>query len=127
MNEPAILAIQQQDLTATSPIAAQLLSLNNAHAQELSWLDARGFSHLVQEASIAWRIGAVDAFLLAFDQACAYDNTNFQWFRARYDRFLYIDRVVVAESDRGRGMPGIFTTNSSRSLPKMDTNGLGVK
>jgi uncharacterized protein len=103
MNEPAIVAIKQVDLSASSPLTAQILLLNNAHAQELSWLDAAGLRHLVQQASVAWRIAAVDAFLLAFDQACAYDNTNFQWFRARYDHFLYIDRVVVAESARGRG------------------------
>jgi len=43
------------------------LALNNAHAVELSWLDAPRFGELVQHAFLACRI-ADRAFLLAFDQ-----------------------------------------------------------
>ena len=45
----------------------------------------------------------VDAFLLAFDQDAQYDSPNFLWFRSRYPRFVYVDRIVVASSARGRG------------------------
>ena len=31
------------------------------------------------------------------------DSPNFIWFRARYPRFVYVDRIVVAPSARGRG------------------------
>ena len=47
---------------------------------------------------------AADAFLLAFDQDAPYDNPNFRWFGARYSRFVYVDRIVVASSARGRGL-----------------------
>jgi predicted GNAT superfamily acetyltransferase len=40
---------------------------------------------------------------LAFDQDADYDSPNFLWFRSRYPRFLYVDRIVVASSARGRG------------------------
>jgi len=59
--------------------------------------------HLVAQAFMARRIGNIDAFLLALDQDAAYDSPNFQWFRARYPRFVYVDRIVVAASARGRG------------------------
>jgi hypothetical protein len=49
-------------------------------------------------------IGHVDAFLLAFDQDADYDGPNFLWFRERYPRFVYVDRIVVASSARGRGL-----------------------
>ena len=44
------------------------------------------------------------AFLLAFDQNADYDSWNFTWFRQRYQTFLYIDRVVVAEANRRLGL-----------------------
>ena len=80
---------------------AALLALNNAHAVELSWLDAQRFAALVERAFSARRIGR-DAFLLAFDQDADYDSPNFLWFRARLARFVYVDRVVVAPQARGR-------------------------
>jgi predicted GNAT superfamily acetyltransferase len=80
-----------------------LLALNNAHAQELSWLEPERLEYLISEAFLARRIGRLDAFLLAFDQDARYDSPNFIWFRARYPRFVYVDRIVVAPSARGRG------------------------
>jgi predicted GNAT superfamily acetyltransferase len=99
---------QVQDITATdaaptTPLGKTLLALNNAHAQELSWLEPERLQHLVGQAFLARRIGNLDAFLLAFDQDADYDSPNFLWFRARYPRFVYVDRVVVASSARGRG------------------------
>ena len=84
--------------------AARVLALNNEHAQELSWLGADRLVKLTGQAFLARRIGNVDAFLLAFDQDAAYDSPNFLWFRARYPRFVYVDRIVVAPSARGRGL-----------------------
>lgn len=83
--------------------AARVLALNNEHAEELSWLDAARLAELVGRAFLVRRIGAVDAFLLAFDQDTDYDSPNFLWFRSRYPRFVYVDRIVVAPSARGRG------------------------
>ncbi|GAC1343712.1 MAG: GNAT family N-acetyltransferase [Acetobacteraceae bacterium] len=88
---------------ATAAEEAGLLALNNAHAVELSWLDAGRFRRMVGAAFLARRVGAESALLLAFDQDAAYDSPNFLWFRARYARFVYVDRVVVAARARGRG------------------------
>jgi predicted GNAT superfamily acetyltransferase len=91
------------DIVRDEPLGKALLALNNAHAQELSWLEAERLEYLVREAFLARRIGNLDAFLLAFDQDGRYDSPNFIWFRARYPRFVYVDRIVVAPSARGRG------------------------
>ena len=80
-----------------------LLELNNAHARELSWLQPEQLEDLIGQAFLARRIGTVDAFVLALDQDANYSSPNFQWFRARYSRFVYVDRIVVASSARGRG------------------------
>lgn len=87
-----------------TPEGAALLALNNAHAVELSWLEPERLAHLVAEAFLARRVGVADALLLTFDQDADYDSPNFLWFRARYPTFVYVDRVVVADSARGRGL-----------------------
>src|SRR6478736_2100722 len=84
-------------------LGAAMLALNNDHAQELSWLEPARLQYLVEQSFLARRIGNLEAFLLAFDQDAHYDSPNFQWFRARYPRFVYVDRIVVAQSARGRG------------------------
>ena len=84
-----------------------LLALNNAHAVELSWLSAERLATMRRQAFSARGMGppgAPDAALIAFDQDSAYAGINFAWFRARYERFVYIDRVVVEPAARGRGL-----------------------
>ncbi|MDP3239499.1 MAG: GNAT family N-acetyltransferase, partial [Reyranella sp.] len=83
---------------------ADLLALNNQHAVELSWLDAARLRHLLGQAFHARRAGNVAAFLLAFDQDADYDSPNYLWFRERYPRFVYVDRIVVAPAMRKRGL-----------------------
>lgn len=82
----------------------RLLALNNAHAAELSLLDAARLASLLQQAFWAARVGDVDAFMLTLDQSAGYDSPNHRWFRDRYPRFVYVDRVVVAPAARGRGL-----------------------
>jgi len=85
-----------------------ILALNNEHARELSWLELPKLRHLVGEAFLALRAGKADAFLLAFDQDADYGSENFLWFKARYPRFAYVDRVAVASHARGRGLARAF-------------------
>ncbi len=85
-----------------------ILALNNEHARELSWLELPKLRHLAGEAFLALRAGDADAFLLAFDQDADYDSENFLWFKARYPRFAYVDRVAVASHARGRGLARAF-------------------
>ncbi len=81
-----------------------LLALNQADAAQLSPLEAGRLAWMVQHAFAAWRIGEADALLIAFDQDAAYDSPNFLWFKDRYRRFVYVDRVVVDPARRGRGL-----------------------
>jgi len=82
---------------------AAILALNNEHAAELSWLEPELLSCLLGEAFYTRRIGNLEAFIMTFDQDARYDSPNFVWFRERYPRFVYVDRVVVAAQARGRG------------------------
>ena len=90
-------AIRSDDLPA-------LLALNNDHAVELSLLAPEALAHLVEQAFLGVRTEAAAAFLLAFDQDADYASPNFLWMRRRFDRFVYVDRVVVAPQARGQGL-----------------------
>jgi predicted GNAT superfamily acetyltransferase len=103
MSAPELQSVAPAEISQGTPLAKTLLALNNAHAQELSWLEPERLQHLVEQAFLARRIGDLDAFLLVFDQDARYDSPNFLWFCARYPRFVYVDRIVVAASARGRG------------------------
>lgn len=85
------------------PLGA-LVALNNAHEAETSFLDEARLAALMGEAVYAKGFGAVDAFLICFDQSADYDSPNFLWFRDRYEKFVYVDRIITAEHARGRGL-----------------------
>ena len=104
MDDQPIRSIDPDEIPRGSSLSDKLLALNNAHAQELSWLEPARLQHLVREAFYARRIGDLDAFLIAFDQDAKYDSPNFLWFCDCHPRFVYIDRIVTAAQARGRGL-----------------------
>jgi predicted GNAT superfamily acetyltransferase len=85
--------------------SAHVLRLNNAHAKETSELDEERLEALLGGAFYARGVnGGETAFLIALDHNSAYENPNFEWFTARRETFVYIDRVIVAQAARGRGI-----------------------
>ena len=78
--------------------------MNNASAWERSLLTPDRFAQLTDWASVTLTIKPAAALMLAFQQSDAYDGGHFLWFRNRFDTFLYIDRVVVAEQHRRHGL-----------------------
>jgi uncharacterized protein len=81
-----------------------LLRVSNASATETSLLSPDRFDQLIDCASMALVIPPATAFLLAFEQSDDYDGGHFLWFRSRFEKFLYIDRVVVAKEYRRNGL-----------------------
>lgn len=43
-------------------------------------------------------------FLIAFREGTEYDSENYKWFEKNYERFLYVDRIVVNEKFRKCGI-----------------------
>ena len=80
------------------------LALNNAHAAELSLLDRDGLAGLARQALWAAEAGDGDGFILLLDETAAYGSPNFRWFKERFARFTYVDRVVIAPHARGQGL-----------------------
>jgi predicted GNAT superfamily acetyltransferase len=103
MGDHALHSIIAAETSQAEPLGRKLLALNNDHAQALSWLEPERLQYLFGEAFLARRIGDLDAFMLVFDETARYDSPNYLWFRNRFPRFAYVDRIVVAPSARGRG------------------------
>lgn len=85
----------------------QVLALNEASVQELSRLDRRRLEWIVSLADRSVAIdsdGRILAFAIALAADTAYDSQNYRWFTSRYEQFYYLDRVVVAEPFRRRGL-----------------------
>jgi predicted GNAT superfamily acetyltransferase len=93
-----------KDLHHNQSARAALLRLNNDNARETSALTADRFDRMIALARVAIYVEPSAAFLVAFAEGDAYDGGHFLWFRARFDKFLYVDRVVVAEKHRRRGI-----------------------
>ncbi len=104
---------------------AWFLDLNQACLPAVSALTSAKASKLIGEAGYA-RLLLKDAqplgALLAFWPEADYDSPNFLWFRARYESFLYIDRVMVAEEARGQGI-GVALYNDLFAFAKMHADG----
>ncbi len=81
-----------------------ILALNNDHAIELSFAEPAQMQQLIATAYLACGTEDAKAFLISFDQHAAYQSENFLWFKARYERFVYVDRVVVSPQARGQGL-----------------------
>jgi len=85
----------------------RVLELNLASVQALSELDEqrlRWILSLAHRSLVVEHEGEVVAFALAIASGTDYDSDNYRWFAARYERFLYLDRIAVDESLRRRGV-----------------------
>ena len=100
----AILALNAESVRFTSPMDATRL-----------WdLHAQAAYHRVVELE-----GEVVAFLLVLREGADYDSPNYRWFTARYDRFLYIDRVVVAARQQGSGLGAHLGYGGAEICPRV--------
>jgi uncharacterized protein len=86
---------------------APILTLNEESVHFLSPLSLEQLEALDRESAYHRVIETdqgVSAFLLALREGAAYASVNYLWFKQRFPRFLYIDRVVVSKSAWGMGL-----------------------
>jgi uncharacterized protein len=107
---PAALVAAQVALHLREPTyedRPRMLELNRASERELSALDEQRLEWimgLAHSAVVAERAGELVGFALAIAPGTAYDSENYRWFSARYESFLYLDRIVVGASQRRLGI-----------------------
>ena len=90
--------------------AADVLALNEAEVEMLAPMDERRFSELRELAhrfDVVEVDGAFGGFVITFAPGSAYDSENYRWFGDRHrDRFYYLDRFVLLDAQRRRGIGG---------------------
>ena len=92
----------------TDDDVAAVLRLNEAEVEMLAPMDEprfhelRGLAHRFDVVEVDERFGG---FVITFAPGSAYDSENYRWFGERHaDRFYYLDRFVLEESQRRRGI-----------------------
>ena len=90
----------------------RLMSLNNAAVPAVSEVDQTRLRHLIAQSPIALITTStadrspeeITGFCLVMGPGADYDSVNFTWFAQRYERFIYLDRVVVDPAHHGQGL-----------------------
>lgn len=100
---PAILDLNDGAVPHVNSIP--LARLTHLHGQSLYLGVARGDDERVA------------GFLLALIETADYDSENFTWFKARYPRFAYVDRVVVSPDFHRRGVGAALYADLAQHLP----------
>ena len=98
-----MLLIRQAQATDFS----RILDINATEEEKTSRIDLARIAQLDRWADYH-RVAVVDdeiiGFLLVMSEASDYDGDNFRWFVERYDRFLYVDRIVIDQAHAGQGV-----------------------
>lgn len=88
-----------------------VLALNNAAGQSILPMD-RQHLRFFFDCAAYFRVGLIDGalagFLIALTEDAEHSSTNFRWFKQRFERFLYIDRIVIGKGHRGAGLGRVF-------------------
>lgn len=86
---PRILELNEESVHFLSPLTMEKLEKLSYQSEMLSVIEVDG---------------VVEAFVLTIREGKDYDSVNYLWFSERYDKFLYIDRVVVSVKMHGKGL-----------------------
>lgn len=106
--------------------AEYILNLNEVNVEVLSPMDLNKYRYFL-ECSDMFQVAEVNgepaAFLIALREGIAdYTSENYIWFSGQYDKFLYVDRIVIDEKFRGCGLgrkfyEGVFEHAAKAGLP----------
>lgn len=92
---------------ATADDLATLHPLNEANVPALSSLTADELDWFLCHADY-FRVGEIDGaiagFLVGLRPRLDYSSVNYTWFNARYEDFVYVDRLAVDTGWRRRGV-----------------------
>lgn len=86
---------------------AGVLAMNNAATPNVNALAQHEFDWIVERAAyfkVAEDAEGLAGFVLCVPSGLDYWSNNYKWFTARFNEFLYLDRVVVAARTRGQGV-----------------------
>ena len=92
----------------------RILELNEGAVPAVNLLDNQKIRNLFGQAEYfrsLWLNEHLIGFLIALAPGASYRSVNYRWFESRYDRFIYIDRIVIHPSHQGIGFGRMFYDN----------------
>lgn len=107
-----------------------LIALNGAAVPAVNHLGQADLERLLAMSPycrVAEQDGAPAGFMLGFEAGADYESINYRWFSARYDRFAYVDRIVIDANNRGRGLGSALYDDFERWARARDTPWLGCE
>ena len=84
-----VLALNDRNVELTAPMDEAKVRLMLRHTHRFDVLEHEG---------------AFGGFVITFAAGSGYDSEKYNWFSERYDSFVYLDRIVLHESVRRRGL-----------------------
>ena len=99
---PAVLALNERNVEALAPMDEPRLHQLRGLAERFDVLDLDG---------------AFAGFVITFAPGTSYDSENYAWFSERYEDFSYLDRIVLREDMRRRGL-GTFVYDEVETAGK---------
>ena len=86
-----------------------VMAINAACVPEVGEMDAEKLAFFVEHSGFFAveedESGEVIGFLIGLDETTtSYTSNNYAWFKERYPKFAYVDRIALSESARGKGL-----------------------
>lgn len=100
MTETTIREIERDDFDA-------IIDINQNALEGVGPLDHEALSLLVKQADQALVVddgGDIAGFVITLPPGATYDSSRYHWFEKRLRDYVYLDRIVVAETHRRQGV-----------------------
>jgi len=99
-----------------------VLAINDANVPDVGPLDDAKLDLLLDEAE-SFLVVEIDSvvvgLMVLLGPGGTYASPNYRWFSERYDQFVYVDRIALAESARGRGWgPALYARFEELALER---------
>jgi predicted GNAT superfamily acetyltransferase len=86
---------------------ALVLAMNNAAVPNVNAAEPAELAELIAKSALTVALAdgeTVLGFVLTMPPGVDYASENYRWFSEHYDNFIYVDRIVVSEEARNRGV-----------------------
>ena len=100
-----------------------VLALNTSavpHVNSISMDELRWFRDNAVYARVAVIESRLAGFMIGLGPGTLYQSPNYRWFCAHYEDFAYVDRIVVSDWARRRGVAEAFYQGFAASRPNAE-------
>jgi len=97
-----------------------IVDLNQGALEGVGPLDYESAALLVKQADQALVLdddGDVAGFVITLPTGATYDSSRYEWFEDRLDDYVYLDRIVVADTHRRQGVASRLYDAIESDLP----------